>query len=536
MDLSLERLGTFERIVVSALRAVGLTRAIATLRSHRFDRVLFALTPGDPPEFQSVAHLVLALTRARSRAYISLPEGVISAAPKLLLVRSAAVLAWATLLTSSAAAANALLARILLSQSPIRRPVLAEKRLAYLRASFGMPAVGGSVGHTSGVIEAFASHGYAVHAFASSRPPAIPEQTGFTAASLPRSMAYPPELNSHRYSRRFFRAARSGLRADPPAFLYQRYALNDLSGVRLASVVERSLVVEYNGSEVWAQRHWGRPLYLEKLSRQIELACVRHADLVVAVSEPLRQEILATGVPEERVIFYPNCVDTRVFDPERFTETDRANVRRALGVPLDACVLSFVGTFGRWHGAEVLARAIGYLPEGEADRRLHFLFVGEGMTAPEVRSVLSEEIRRGRVTMAGPRPPAEVPGILAASDILVSPHVPNPDGTPFFGSPTKLFEYMAMARPIVASDLDQVGRVLRGWIPGSPEMESAPLAILVRPGDAASLADGILLAVRLEPGESTNLGARARAQVMRAFTWDRHVEVILSRLRELSEG
>ena len=50
---------------------------------------------------------------------------------------------------------------------------------------------------------------------------------------------------------------------------------------------------------------------------------------------------------------------------------------------------------------------------------------------------------------------------LAAYDILVSPHVPNSDGAPFFGSPTKLFEYMTTGKGIVASNLDQIGEVLK---------------------------------------------------------------------------
>ena len=537
MELGLDRLGRFERIVLSTLRTAGLTKAIATLRSRRFERVFFALTPTDPPEFRSLLDLTLALIRGRSKGYVDLPSGAVSAAPGFLPLRSLVIFAWATLASLTAVMSNTLSARTLLLRPPIRRPVLAEKRLAYLRASFGMPAIGGSVGHTSGVIEAFESHGYFVEVFASSLPVGISDGVRFTAVALPGSVTYPHELNAHRYSRRFFRAASIELRAGLPAFLYQRYVLNDLSGVRLARTTQLPLVLEYNGSEVWAQRHWGRPLLLETPSRWIELACLRHADLIVTISEPLRQEVSAAGIPDERVIFYPNCVDTRIFDPARFSPEGRAAVRQKLGVPADACLLSFVGTFGRWHGAEVLARAIGLVSEEAGGQKLHFLFVGDGLTAPEVRSILAGEIRHGRVTMAGPRPPDEIPAALAASDILISPHVPNPDGTPFFGSPTKLFEYMAMAKPIVASDLDQVGRVLRGWVPGSAVMAaSAPLAVLVRPGDARSLADGIEEAVRLDPVQRQDLGARARAHVIRAFTWERHVEAIVAQLSSLGGG
>ena len=54
-----------------------------------------------------------------------------------------------------------------------------------------------------------------------------------------------------------------------------------------------------------------------------------------------------------------------------------------------------------------------------------------------------------------------VPSLLDACDILVSPHVPLDAGAEFFGSPTKLFEYMAMGKGIVASRLGQIGEVLQ---------------------------------------------------------------------------
>jgi len=515
---------------LATLRLKGVRGAVRDLAGSRFAEVWFVRTPADPIELLAMADLALGIARGRQKFHCQLPDARRTATPRLLLVSAASRFVWAVACGLLAAAGNRAAVGRLRKAAAAVRPRKPAGHVAYLRASFGLPTVGGSVGHTSGVIDGLVRLGRPVHVFAAARPVGISDSAAFTAVPLPASTGYPHEFNCHRQSRRFHRRVLEHLRRRPPRFLYQRYVVNDLSGVRLANALGIPLVLEYNGSEVWAQRHWGRPLLLERTSTAIERACLRQADLVVTVSAPLEREVLDAGVPASRVLFYPNGVDPTLFDPDRFDGTALAAHRAALGVQPSDLLCTFVGTFGRWHGAEVLADAIALLPPAVRGRRLQFLFIGDGLTRPAAEAKADAAIAAGRVTFAGPRPQSETPLTLAASDILVSPHVPNADGSTFFGSPTKLFEYMAMRRIIVASELDQVGQVLRGWTPHRGEATEEPLGILVEPGSVTALAAGLERAAALDPAQRAALGARARAQVLEAFTWDRHVQAILQRL------
>jgi glycosyltransferase involved in cell wall biosynthesis len=146
--------------------------------------------------------------------------------------------------------------------------------------------------------------------------------------------------------------------------------------------------------------------------------------------------------------------------------------------------------------------------------------IGDGPMLEETRRNLAEGRATAGTIFAGRTLQADGAAHLAACDILVSPHVPNPDGTPFFGSPTKLFEYMAMGKPIVASDLDQIGEVL----------EHDRTAWLVAPGDPDALAIGIETLVD-DRERGARLGAAARDRAVDEHTWRAHVERILEALR-----
>jgi glycosyltransferase involved in cell wall biosynthesis len=414
-----------------------------------------------------------------------------------------------------------------------RHPFGEARQILFLNGNlwFGVKA-GGSIGHVAGVVNGFLDAGYAVDLATAVEPVLVDPAARVQRLVPPAAYGLPVEVNYFRFQRSMTRQLRAVTRSTP-AFVYQRMSVANYAGVQVADALGVPLVLEYNGSEAWAARHWGSGLRYEREALLAEEACLRHAQVLVTVSQVLADELADRGVDPDRIAFHPNGVDVDRFAPERFPAADSASLRAQLGLPQDAIVAAFLGTFGQWHGAEVLARAIRLLAEREdAEDGLRFLLVGDGLRMPDVRRELGAAGNAVTV-LPGLVPQHEAARYLAAADVLVSPHVPNSDGSPFFGSPTKLFEYMAMAKPIVASRLDQIADVL------SPALDAAALprggepagqlAILATPGDPGQIADAIrFLAER--PEWRRSLGANARARVLDAYTWRHHVDTILDRI------
>jgi glycosyltransferase involved in cell wall biosynthesis len=430
----------------------------------------------------------------------------------------------------------------LLSASRIQASVGSASAALYLNANlwFGVKA-GGSIGHVAGVVNALSDGGLpVVYASAGGRTMIRPE-VPLVELNPQKVFSLPYELNYYSFHRKVVRQLE---RLPAPRFIYQRMSVANYAGVKLSRQWGVPLVLEYNGSEAWIAKNWGRSLRYHDLAVKAEEASLRHAHVVVTISDVLRDELMEKGVAADRIVSYPNCIDPGMFQPTRFGVDETVALRRKLGIAPDAVLATFVGTFGQWHGVDVLAQAIRRLVDEQSEwltrAKVHFLLVGDGLKMPIVRETLAGDAAARFVTLAGLVPQADAPAYLAASDVLLSPHVANADGSRFFGSPTKLFEYMAMGKAIVASDLDQIGEVLRnsvhaGAFPAAEPAETdSRLAVLFPPGDIAAFIESVKFAVNRADWRTT-LGRNARAEALSKYTWEHHTAAILDRLHAVCQ-
>lgn len=536
-----EKLGReFEQTTLADIRQHGGLRLVQTLIRLRPNKLLLPLEDENSGALLPILKLLAGFTRAKNIALVS-PDLKFETVSRFKIILDILKFGFASLSCFFVAMLSWLeLKRVLKKNRIILRLPEVKGSVLYLKTNlwFGIKA-GGSVGHIAGVVNALQEKGLPVTFASAEKPVMVDPDVDVRKIRPPRTFGLPYELNNYRFQRSFLSQSIDILNERKYSFIYQRLSAANYLGVLLSRAFRIPLVVEYNGSEVWIAKHWGRPMRFHTLAAMAEKAMLRHAHLVVTISDVLKDELISKGVEADRIVCYPNCIDPHVFSPDRFPESERNGLRQRYDIPADANVVAFIGTFGQWHGAEVLARAIAYLWVNDREwvehYRVHFLLVGDGLKMPQIRDTIKSAAAEACCTLTGLVPQDQAPLHLAAADLLVSPHVPNEDGTPFFGSPTKLFEYMAMGKGIVASRLDQIGEVLSPGLNAAalptvkPKKQELQLAVLAAPGDLEQLVNGIRFLVEDREWRE-HLGKQARIEALAKYTWQHHVQAILDGL------
>lgn len=298
------------------------------------------------------------------------------------------------------------------------------------------------------------------------------------------------------------RAARN-IRALSPDLIYTR----DI--VCAYRFVQANLPVLYEVHDLESQ-HPGqsKSARLQKWVTQADETALRGARGIVSLTETFRQHIIVHGwQPAERVFVIPDAYDDAVYFPR-----DKMQARRALNLPPDAPIVTYAGLTFKYRGVDVLLRAF---KEWNAPHAQLVLVGGREFEVQELQG-LARELQVEECVKFVKRQTARpeqgegsnvTAQYLAAADVLVIPDTVT-DAT---ASPLKMFEYMAMTRPIVCVDRAALREILGDG------------ALYFPRGDAAALARAIQAALH---SDSQRLAERARERVAE-FTYTKRAEKIM---------
>ena len=210
---------------------------------------------------------------------------------------------------------------------------------------------------------------------------------------------------------------------------------------------------------------------------------IARADALTVASRFLERRFGGTLIPHVR--------DTEAWDPAR---VDRAAARARLGLGGEPVVM-FLGTPRGHKGVDDLVEAVGLVGK---DTRL--LVVGADTRAEAARRWAAQPW----VRVLGEIPFDEVPRYLVAADVVA---VPQRATTDTVGQvPAKIFDAMALARPIVSTAVSMIPEILDGC------------GVLVPPGDAVALAAS-LGRVLDDPTTAAELGRRARERCQARYSF-----------------
>ncbi len=254
-----------------------------------------------------------------------------------------------------------------------------------------------------------------------------------------------------------------------------------------------------------------RPLL--RMLEWLERRMYRAADRIVAVGNGYRQRILEKVDIPDRIDVVTNGVDL-----QRFVPADPDPRFLHMWDLEDKFVCSYIGTIGMAHGLDVVLDAARLLREKGRDD-VAFCLVGDGA----VRQRLQDEVLRDglqqSVVFTGMLPKEDMPRVLASSDACLI-HLRK---CALFGTviPSKLFETMAMGRPIIMG-VEGEARDIVNWANAGLEMEPSSSESLVQ--CVEMLAD--------QPGLTAELGRSARSMVAEHFARDVLADKLLRLLHE----
>ena len=235
---------------------------------------------------------------------------------------------------------------------------------------------------------------------------------------------------------------------------------------------------------------------LQFIGRIAEQKALRQADMVLTINDKLKDYVVTSGAIADKTQVIRAGIDIEQFKPT----ADFGDIRRQYGLKETDIVLFFMGWLYHFSGLKEVAAKLAETN----DEKLKLLIVGEGDAFEELKEIRDKHNLQDKLILTGQKPYAQMPAFISAADICLLPAYPREKIMQDI-VPIKLYEYMAMGKPVISTKLSGVLREFG---------EDNGVIYIDEPEDAINKAKGLI-----KDGKIGELGAKARKFVLK-YSWD----------------
>jgi len=251
-------------------------------------------------------------------------------------------------------------------------------------------------------------------------------------------------------------------------------------------------------------------LVLDRLAQWIEIKAYQKCDVLACVSETLKDILVSEfNIPANKILLVPNGVDTDFINPQRHLP------KRIF----PGFTVGFVGSLYAWAGLDILFTAVHELRIQGWD--ISVVIVGDGFMKEVWEKQIQQLELSNCVTFIGRVSWQEVPQYIAGFDVGYSGQIQTQIGKMYL-SPMKLYEYMAMAKPVIASAFEDAQRLVcvgkTGFLFQPGNKEDLKLALVAAYDNKAKLPE---------------MGIAARQEIETNHSWKVRVEKLVAGVEQI---
>lgn len=294
-------------------------------------------------------------------------------------------------------------------------------------------------------------------------------------------------------------------------FIYERYAFLNWCGVWEARKTKTPIILEVNYTS-YTPLYRKRCSILKQLTKWIEKWVFKNANAIIVVSKYLEEQLNELGVNKNKIIVLTNAAD-----PERFVISDNGNQLREKYNLTGKTIIGFVGGFYPWHGLDFLFKAFKTLNENNNDVAL--LLIGDGPMAKVLKKNTLESGLENKIIFTGQLSHKRLIEYISVVDIAVMPHSNE------YGSPMKIYEYMAMCKPVVAPRLGPLEDGITHGVEG----------LLFKLGNIEEFVVSLKTLIN-DKHLCEKMGTAGRERVLRQHNWQKNARAVIELFDSLNTG